>query len=395
MVGRSAIETTIKPIEQKFRVDYRYTVHFGNDTFIPENPLLKDLVAGNDRDLPKKVLVAVDEGVLRHHPHLSDAVMDYCGRHETVLSLCGVPVVCPGGEQIKNDPHSVSRLRKAMYGADLCRHSYVVAVGGGALIDAAGYAAATVHRGVRLIRMPTTTLAQADAALGVKNGINALGRKNLVGTFAPPWAVINDFSFLATLPDRDWICGAAEALKVALIKDPAFFSFIEGRAEALRRREKGAMETVIHRSAELHLDHIAAGGDPFESGSSRPLDFGHWSAHRLEELSGYRIRHGEAVAVGIAIDATYSYLSGLLGETPWQRILQTLIRLGFTLSVPELVRPGDVLTGLEEFREHLGGRLTILLLREIGQAIEAHALETERAVAAIEYVKTLEGGEEP
>jgi 3-dehydroquinate synthase len=383
---------TIEPIEQKIRVSCNYTVYFGSDTFLPENPLLKDLIAGNQGDLPGKLLFIIDEGVSRHHPQLSDAIRAYCGYHAPAMLLCGNPVVSAGGEQIKNDPRAVPGVQKAICGAGLCRHSYVVVIGGGALIDMVGFAAATVHRGVRLIRIPTTTLAQADGALGVKNGINAFGRKNFIGTFAPPWAVINDSSFLASLSDRDWMCGVAEALKVALIKDAAFFNFISEHADALRRRDGTVMETVIHRSAVLHLDHIAAGGDPFESGSSRPLDFGHWSAHKLEQISDYRLRHGEAVAVGIALDSTYSCLSGLLGQTQRQRILQTLIRLGFRLSVPELARPDDILEGINEFREHLGGGLTVMLLGEIGRGMEVHSLERKRMAAAIEHLKNLESG---
>jgi 3-dehydroquinate synthase len=253
-----------------------------------------------------------------------------------------------------------------------------------------GYAAATTHRGIRLIRIPTTVLAQDDAALGVKNGINVLGRKNFIGTFAPPWAVINDSHFLTSLSDRDWISGVAEALKVALIKDADFFNFIERHADALRNRDMAAMEHVIHCCATLHLHHIATCGDPFEAGNSRPLDFGHWAAHKLEQISAYRLRHGEAVAVGMAIDATYSYLAGLLSETPWRRILETLVRLGFTFHVPELARTDDLLRGLKEFQEHLGGCLTVTLLTDIGKGREVHAMEQELIFRALARLREIE-----
>jgi 3-dehydroquinate synthase len=252
-----------------------------------------------------------------------------------------------------------------------------------------GYAAATAHRGLRLIRIPTTVMAQADASIGVKNGVNAFGKKNFVGTFHPPWAVLNDFSFLSTLSHRDWISGIAEAIKVALIKDPPFFDFLEKHAVSLGNRAEDIMREVIHRCAALHLRHISTCGDPFELGSSRPLDFGHWAAHKLEQLTCYRMRHGEAVALGMAIDATYSYLSGLLSKNDWRRIMSILSNIGFDLLSPDLDRGESILEGIEEFREHLGGRLTILLLKGIGETLEVHEMDSEIVRASIALLKSL------
>jgi 3-dehydroquinate synthase len=220
-------------------------------------------------------------------------------------------------------------------------------------------------------------MAQADASIGVKNGINAFGKKNFIGTFAPPVAVLNDADFLPTLSQRDWIGGLAEAVKVALIKDASFFTFLEEHAEALAERDLDLMQRVIYRSAVLHLDHIVNGGDPFEFGSSRPLDFGHWAAHKLEHLSGYELGHGQAVAIGIALDSTYAYLMGLLPRNLWQRILTTLRTLGFELYDPWLDLQHGLLDGLQEFREHLGGRLTIMLPWDIGQCMEVHDIEPD------------------
>ena len=180
---------------------------------------------------------------------------------------------------------------------------------------------------LKFIEQGATVLAQDDSAVGVKNGINAFGQKNYLGTFTPPFAVVNDSSFLATLSDRDWCGGLSEAVKAALIKDHTFFEDIEERAAALAARDMTAMEHVVRRSAALHLQHIATAGDPFEMGSSRPLDFGHWAAHKLERLTSHQLRHGEAVAIGIALDSTYSHLSGFLAEGDWRRILALLSRL--------------------------------------------------------------------
>ncbi len=356
-----------------------------------QNHLLRDTIVADDRELPKKLLFFIDDGVHLCHPQLLPDLTAYCHHYAAQLKMVGKPVVLAGGEQIKNDPGNVFQVQRELYEAGLCRHSYIVAIGGGAVLDMVGYAAATMQRGMRLIRMPTTVLAQADAGLGVKNGINAFGRKNSIGTFAPPWAVINDSSFLGSLSQRDWISGLAEAVKVALIKDSAFFAFIEDKVDALRERDLTVTEQVIHRCAALHLSHIADSGDPFESGSSRPLDFGHWSAHKLEQLSAYGLRHGEAVAVGMALDATYSHLSGWLSQQQWRRILQLLLRLGFRLSVPELNRTADVLEGLDEFREHLGGLLTIMLLRDVGAGMEVHAMDQGLIIRAMACLQEFAG----
>jgi 3-dehydroquinate synthase len=261
-------------------------------------------------------------------------------------------------------------------------------VGGGALLDMVGLAAATAHRGIRHVRVPTTTLSQDDSGVGVKNGINAFGKKNFIGTFAPPFAVINDFQMLATLEPRDKRNGFVEALKVACIRDAEFFNQIENDADALRLFEPAAVQRLIHRCAELHLNHIATGGDPFEMGSARPLDFGHWAAHKLEQISEYRIRHGEAVAVGIALDCIYARDMGHLSAADCDRILRLLERLGFSLWASDLLHADEddklvVLEGLEEFREHLGGELTITLLHAIGQGFEVHEMNVPKVLSAI------------
>jgi 3-dehydroquinate synthase len=243
-------------------------------------------------------------------------------------------------------------------------------------------------------------LAQDDSAMGVKNGINGFATKNYFGTFAPPFAVINDSAFLATLEDRDWLGGLSEAVKAALIKDAPFFEELERSAPALVARDAAVMNDVVRRSAILHLDHIANGGDPFEFGSSRPLDFGHWSAHKLERLTSHRLRHGEAVAIGVALDSTYSWLTGLLTEPDWRRIVGLLQALQLPVFVPELADHLDhpdhersVLGGLAEFREHLGGRLTVILLAGIGKRVDAQHIDLESMIRSIEMLRRLHAGQ--
>jgi 3-dehydroquinate synthase len=384
-------------IEQRFSVAFNYRVFFTRDVFARSNALLANAIENTIPGQPSRVLFIVDDGVSRTHAGLRQAIEDYCEAHANAIARAGPVLIVPGGEALKNDPKAVPRILDAIHEAALCRHSYVAVIGGGAVLDVAGYVAATVHRGVRVIRLPTTVLAQDDSGVGVKNGVNAYGQKNYLGTFAPPFAVINDFSFLATLSDRDWRGGLSEAVKAALIKDSGFFDFIEARAGALAARDMAAMEAVIRRSAELHLAHIATGGDPFEMGSSRPLDFGHWAAHKLERLSNHRLRHGQAVSIGLALDTTYAHLGGWLPEADWRRIIALLQALGLPVFTPELARHLDeedhaacVLRGLDEFREHLGGRLTIMLLSGIGRPFDAHEIQKDLVSRSIGVLKSLQ-----
>lgn len=375
-------------IKQKFSVSYQYDIHFTSGLFTTENRLLSRFFTERlDGPVPK-LLVVVDQGVATYHPALIERIRDYFGPEPAVQLVSDILVV-PGGEAIKNHRESVDRIIEAVDGYGIDRHSYIMAIGGGAVLDAVGYAAAVAHRGIRHLRVPTTVLSQNDSGMGVKNGINYQGKKNFVGTFSPPVAVFNDSRFLQTLDDRAWVSGISEAVKVALIKDTAFFDWIEANALALRRRDSKAMDQLIFRCAELHLQHIA-GADPFEFGSSRPLDFGHWSAHKLEQLSGFEVLHGEAVAIGIALDTVYSALVGMLAPAEAQRVLSVLQALELPIFHPLLGGTGEshpLLAGLEEFREHLGGRLTIMLLNDIGSGVEVHELEREnvlRAAAALQ-----------
>ncbi|EAR15212.1 3-dehydroquinate synthase [Robiginitalea biformata] len=373
-----------RQIEKTFNVPFRHRLLFTRGVFNPENQLLADLLHAYRPGVSVKTLFVLDSGVQKAHPGLENAIQTYCGKYPEQMKCADVLVV-PGGESAKNSEGPTNRVLKAIENHGICRHSVVVAIGGGAVIDMAGYAAAIAHRGVQLIRIPTTVLAQNDAAVGVKNGINFYGKKNFLGTFAVPQAIINDRDFLETLEDRDWIAGSAEAVKVALIKDAPFFEFLEREAQALRRRDPGPMQELIFRCAELHMEHIAGGGDPFEAGSSRPLDFGHWSAHKLEHLTGYGLRHGEAVALGMALDVRYSHRLGMLEPRETQRILDLLTNLGFDLHLPDLGPDGsqNLLQGLEEFREHLGGVLTITLLEGIGRKRDVHEIDRDIMAAAI------------
>jgi 3-dehydroquinate synthase len=373
---------------QRFSVPYEFPVIFTEGVFDPDNPALREAICRLEPHKRHRMVVFVDDALSSQ----VEAVNAYAARHADVLSLACAPIAMPGGEKVKTELHFVESAQQALFDLHIDRHSFVIAVGGGALLDAIGLVAATTHRGVRHIRIPTTVLAQDDSGVGVKNGVNLHGVKNFVGTFAPPFAVINDLRFIAALPARDKIAGMAEAVKVALIRDGEFFGWIERHMDDLATFEPRAMATLIRRCAELHMRQIGQGGDPFETGSARPLDYGHWSAHKLESLTRHHLRHGEAVAIGMALDARYSVLAGLLAPGEEERICALLEYLGFALWHPALERLSSsgkwtILEGLEEFREHLGGELTITLLAGIGTGVEVHEMDTARVREAMQWLK--------
>jgi 3-dehydroquinate synthase len=379
-------------IQRSIQVGWSLRVFFTEDVFNPANLVLKSALDGEMANTSRKALVVLDESLAQAQPDLARRIEDYFSAHSDNVKLVGTPMVIEGGERAKNSPIHVAEIHSQIDRHHIDRHSYLIAVGGGALLDVAGFAGATAHRGVRHVRIPTTTLSQADSGIGVKNGINAFGKKNFAGTFAPPHAVINDFNLLTTLEPRDKRAGYVEAVKVACIRDAKFFSEIERDAEKLVAFELAAMKQLIYRCAELHLDHIATSGDPFELGSVRPLDFGHWSAHKLEQLSNFQIRHGEAVAIGIALDVIYSREIGLLDASSAQRVLNLLEQLGFDLFANELLNIGcdgnlQVLGGLNEFREHLGGELTVTLLCEIGRGVEVHEMNLPKVIQAVHELR--------
>lgn len=361
---------------QSFNVQFDYRVYFTTGIFNTSNSdfeiFLKEKSSPSTH---QKILFVIDDGVINTHPQLVNQIQSYFKKNLTV-SLVEDMVIIPGGEQAKNHSQYFDSIIEAIDRNGIDRHSYVAAIGGGSVLDLAGFASAVAHRGIKHIRIPTTVLSQNDSGVGVKNGVNYKDKKNFIGTFAPPVAVFNDDSFLATLSERDWRSGISEAIKVALIKDAAFYYRIEENIEKLVGRDQKAMNELIQDCAALHLQHIAS-GDPFELGSSRPLDFGHWSAHKLEQLSDFQIRHGEAVAMGIALDTLYSALSGRLSMQKAERILHLLLKAGFEITHPLLDiqnETSEILKGLEEFREHLGGQLTIMLLADIGTGEEVHDL---------------------
>ena len=382
-----------------FSVPQRHRVRFTTDLAGRDFEVLTELIVANDNvSPPPKVLLVVDQGVAdsaateqlvsRLNASKQINVMDCSSvsvrksteelaldersndRHKASLAYFMM-----GGEICKNDTDDVEKILGLINRFGFDRRSIIVAIGGGALLDTVGFAAATAHRGVRLIRVPTTTLAQADSGVGVKNAINYFNKKNWLGTFAVPWAVVNDQRLLDSLSDRDFCCGFSEAVKVALLKSPEDFEFLCRNAARIRQREADITFEAVKQSCLHHLKHITQGGDPFETKEARPLDFGHWSAHKLESITEYQIRHGEAVAIGVMLDCIYSLRVYDLPENVVRKVGECFSELGLCLWCNALDDADLILSGLEEFRQHLGGRLTITLLEDVGKPIDVHEID--------------------
>lgn len=372
------------PTDVPFSVQFTHRVRFTHDVFGNDSGVLLDLLESSEGKQPR-VQFWIDEAVATANPDLKQRILQLCNRNLKNIQLAGNIQIVTGGEAVKNDIHVIERMLKCFNHADLDRRSYVVVIGGGAVLDAVGFAAAIAHRGIRLIRIPTTTLAQGDSGIGVKNSINLFQKKNWVGTFAVPWGVVNDRELIGTLSNRDFRCGFSEAVKVSLLKDPAFFARLHSGAESIANRGAEAWSAIEH-SAHWHLKHITEGGDPFEMLEARPLDYGHWSAHKLEAMTDFQLRHGEAVAIGVAVDTIYSSLAHGLPAHDADRVIECLDRLGLLLDHPALRETDELFGGLEEFRQHLGGRLTLTMLDGIGDPIDVHAIDHGLMKTAINRV---------
>lgn len=380
----------MRTIKQSFQVTFKYNIIFTHDIFNIKNPTLIKTLNIKNR---KKIIIFIDKNVYKTNKIINTQLTNYIKNNEKYIKLVCDPILITGGEKIKNHYTLVKYAYKLIDTYKICRQSYILAIGGGTLLDLIGFVASTAHRGIKLIRIPTTTLSQDDSGVGVKNGINFTNKKNFIGAFSTPYAVINDFNLLNSLKDENFIEGFSEAIKVALIKNKKLFFLIKNNTTKILNREKKITEKIIYECAKIHAKHISKKGDPFEVKSSRPLDFGHWAAHKIESLSKYKISHGKSVAIGLALDCTYSYLLKLLKKDDWKDIIKTIINLKLPIYSKELSfienKKNLLFNGLEEFREHLGGKLTITLIKSIGKKIDTHHINKNVYEKSIKLLKKL------
>ncbi len=393
---------------------FAHRVWWSNDVLAPGNAAFTaalEQVHGN-------CVAFVDSGVAQSWPHLSQkiagafaalqpAATSSASQHSsakvqrnsqpvagaspvaTVAPCLAHVEIIPGGEKCKDGLEWVGRVAKLCFDHGVNRHGAVIAIGGGAVLDAVGFGAAIAHRGVRLIRVPTTTLAQDDSAMGVKCGVNMYNQKNALGCFAVPWAILCDEQFLTTLSIEHWLGGFSEVVKIALLKDGLLFEQIESNAKSITARDMKVAAPILRRSAWLHREHILNGGDPFEVGTARPLDHGHWSAHRLEVLSKFTVAHGHAVSIGIALDACLAVEMRLLEAKVAARIIRLLRSLELPAWHPMLQSRQEIVAGLEQFRQHLGGNFAIPLLSAIGKSHDVTHISHEDFEKATTTLRTL------
>jgi 3-dehydroquinate synthase len=245
------------------------------------------------------------------------------------------------------------------------RDSGVIALGGGVTGDLAGFVAATYMRGVPYIQVPTTLLAMLDASVGGKTGVDTPQGKNLVGAFHPPAAVIADPQTLVTLPDRDYRAGLAEAVKHGLIADRAYFEWMEANASAITSRGLDSLTRLIRRSVEIKAEVV--GGDERESGRRAILNAGHTVAHALEQVSGYELPHGEAVALGLVVECQLAEQLGVASAGLQKRVGALLARLGLPERLPTGLERGALIASMGSDKKNRSGRIHFALARQVGE----------------------------
>lgn len=311
------------------------------------------------RHVSGRVLVVSDDIVAGHYlKQIESALAD--------VAYCKT-VILPSGEEQKN-LNNWQRLIEALVDLRAQRDATVVALGGGVVGDMAGFAAASYMRGIRLIQVPTTLLAQVDAAVGGKTGVNLAAGKNLVGAFHAPAAVVVDVDTLNTLDEREYRAGLAEVVKYGAIRDPDFFVWLEQEADALARRLPDALMEAVRRSVSNKAEVVAA--DERESGARALLNFGHTFGHALETATEYRrYRHGEAVAIGMSLAARLSELLSLAPVGSAARLNTLLARMGLeTQLAPEQDRE-QLLELMRLDKKNQAEQIRLVLLEGIGRAM--------------------------
>ncbi len=290
----------------------------------------------------------------------------YLGKLQTALQGRRVAtLVLPDGEQHKT-LDSFARIVDALISERMNRDAAAVALGGGVIGDMVGFAAACYQRGIDYVQVPTTLLAQVDSSVGGKTGVNHPRGKNMIGAFHQPRCVLADTSTLQTLAPREYRAGMAEVVKYGFIRDATFLQWIEANVEGLLAREDAAVIHAVRRSCEIKADVVAQ--DEREQGLRAILNLGHTFGHAIETAAGYGSwLHGEAVAAGMAMAAEMSARLGWLQPAERDRAVRLLERLGLPITAPRIgAQRGRELMGMD--KKVLGGRIRLVLLRELGRA---------------------------
>ena len=275
----------------------------------------------------------------------------------------GYPILLPDGERFKN-LQSVSKIYEPLIRANADRGSTIIAVGGGVVGDTAGFAAATFLRGVAVVHVPTTLLAQVDSSIGGKVGVNHALGKNLIGAFHQPALVVIDPALLKTLPRREFRSGLYEMVKYGVISSRDLFDRLNADIKALFAKDGRALVPAIVESCRIKADVVSK--DERESGLRRILNYGHTVGHALEAVTNYRrFRHGEAIALGMLAAADLAVARGALAERERQALAQLIAKLGPLPSVADLSIP-EILEAMRRDKKVVNGRLHFVIAIEIG-----------------------------
>ena len=335
-----------------------YDVVVGEGLIADAAPYLDEILAG------RRVAVVSDETVAGHYLADLRASLDAGG-------IAHHAIVLPPGEATKDFAH-LEGLVDDLLAARIERADTVVALGGGVIGDLAGFAASILRRGVAVVQMPTTLLAQVDSAVGGKTGIDTRHGKNLVGVFHQPCLVLADIGALDTLPRREVLAGYAEVVKYGLIDDPAFFAWLETSGAAVRDGDPAARRRAVLTSCAAKARIVA--GDERETGARALLNLGHTFAHAIEAEAGYggRVVHGEAVAIGLTLAFALSARLGLCPAGDALRVRRHLAAAGLPTSAREALGGGGgaaaLMARMAQDKKVRDGRVTFVLARGIGRA---------------------------
>lgn len=287
-----------------------------------------------------------------------------------LAALPGSPecvVRLPDGEQYKT-MQSMEQIFDAALKARLNRSSVMIALGGGVVGDMTGFAAACYQRGVDFVQVPTTLLSQVDSSVGGKTGINHPLGKNMIGAFHQPISVVIDTDTLHTLPDRELAAGLAEVIKYGLIYDPDFFCWLEQNIDSLNARDDQVLRYAIYRSCEIKAEVVAQ--DETEGGIRAILNLGHTFGHAIEANQGYgNWLHGEAVAAGMVMAVDLSCRLGWLSSDVLSRAKNLIRRAHLPVQAPSNMAVTDFLSAMAIDKKNIHGRIRLVLLRELGNAV--------------------------
>ena len=299
---------------------------------------------------------------------VTDANLVSAGHLQNLVGKNNVPtfVIDPPGEVSKHI-NTVVSIIETMEKAFLGRDSLIIALGGGTVGDIAGFAAAIFKRGIKVVHIPTTTVAQADSSVGGKTGVDSTISKNAFGAFWQPAAVYIDVETLKTLDDREYTAGLVESVKHALIADSAYFDFLETNMSAVLNRDSQVLQEVAHANCEIKAAVVAE--DPTEKNKRRILNFGHTIGHAAESVSEFELLHGEAVAIGIVGAELIARKLDLAHDNRLDRIKKPLKKLGVPVRIPATLAKKDLINTMKRDKKAVGQWPKFVLLENIGVAL--------------------------